>query len=249
MATTVDPVATEDEAPEARESESATDLLAQLGRDISALILCEAQIATYRHLPEVRRAARDVVGALVAVLALVTAFTFLNVAAYYGLSTWLSPWLAALVLGAVWLAVGLVLLVALTVRAGRATGWTWWRLFRATPAEAEEELNRARDDAQVTVFATLERLGPAITVELAAAVVPMASGAASGAIDMADDAIDVAEDMVEEIVEDIPAGGVVSQMWSVFLTPGRLGLRVATTVLSAGKPESDAPPTRAPSSE
>jgi hypothetical protein len=55
--------------------------------------------------------------------------------------------------------------------------------------------------------------------------------------------------MVEDLVEDVPAGGVVSQMWSVFLTPGRLGLRVATTVLSAGRPESGESPTRAPSAK
>src|SRR5262245_17867486 len=244
-----DPVATEEEAPDGSRTESATEVLAQLGRDISALILCEAQLATYRHLPEVRRAARDIAGAVVAVLAIATSFVFLNVAAYHVLSTWLSAPLAALVLGAVWLAVGLALLIALIVRAGHVTGWTWWRLFRAGPGEVEEELKRAREDSEATVLATLERLGPAITVELAAAVVPMASGAASGAIEVADDVMEAAENMVEEMAEDIPAGGVVSQMWSVFLAPGRLGLRVATTVLSAGQSDSDDSSPRAPSAK
>jgi len=41
--------------------------------------------------------------------------------------------------------------------------------------------------------------------------------------------------MVEAMAEDLPGGGVVNQMWDVVLTPGRFGLRVATTVLKRGE--------------
>jgi hypothetical protein len=240
---------TEDGATNGDDAESATDLLAQVGRDISALVLCDARLATFHHLPEVRRAARDIAGTLVAALALLTAFVFLNVAAFYSLATWMSRPLAALVLAALWLAVGLALLVAVTVRAGRVAGWKWWWVFRAAPGEAEDDLRRAREEAEATVFATLERLGPAITVELAAAVVPAAGDMVGGAMEKGDDLLEASEDLVEDLVEDVPGGGVVSQMWSVFLTPGRLGLRVATTVLSAGQSESGESPTRAPSAK
>ena len=34
-----------------------------------------------------------------------------------------------------------------------------------------------------------------------------------------------------------PAGGVVNQIWDVAMMPGRLGIRVATTVLKRGQSE------------
>ena len=76
-------------------------------------------------MPEVRRAARDIAGALVASLALLTAFVFANVTALRALTDVMSSWLAALVLCAVWLTVGGALVVILSVRGGRVTGWTW----------------------------------------------------------------------------------------------------------------------------
>jgi hypothetical protein len=106
---------------DSEEKEPVTELLVQLGRDVSALAFCEAQLAASRNMPEVRRAARDLAGAVVAAVAFVTAFAFANVAALWGLSNVLSGWLAALVLGAAWLAVVVALLLALMVRAGHAT--------------------------------------------------------------------------------------------------------------------------------
>ena len=230
----------EDEAAEAEEKESVTELAVQLGRDVSVLALCEAQLAASRNMPEVRRAARDLVGALMAVAALLTAFVFANVAAFHGLSTVLSGWEAALVLGAAWLVLGLVLLVAVMVRAGHATGWKWWRVFSAGPEEATKDLERARDEAKQAVRETLERLAPAVTVEIATAAVPMAGDIAGdmagGVVDAGQDILEGSDDIVEAIAEDLPGGGVVAQVWDVVLMPGRFGLKVATTVMKRGEP-------------
>jgi hypothetical protein len=40
-----------------------------------------------------------------------------------------------------------------------------------------------------------------------------------------------AADGVGAIAEEVPGGGIVSQIWSVALLPGRVGIRVVTTVL------------------
>ena len=96
-------------ASEEEEKEPLTELVVQLGRDVSALAFCEAQLAASRNMPEVRRAARDIAGALIAAVALVTAFVFANVAAMHGLSSVLSGWQTALVLCAAWLVVGVSL--------------------------------------------------------------------------------------------------------------------------------------------
>ena len=189
-----------------------------------------------------RRAARDLAGALIAVAALLTAFVFANVAAFHWLSTVLSAWEAAVVLGAAWLVLGLVLLAAVMVRAGHATGWKWWRVFSAGPEEATKDLEQARDEAEQAVRDTLERLAPALTVEIATAAVPMAGDIAGdmadGVVDAGQDILEGSDEIVEAIAEDLPGGCVVAQAWDVVLMPGRFGLKVATTVLKRGEPES-----------
>ncbi len=239
MAETSDPAAAppDEETDEPNGDESVTELLIQLGRDVSVLAFCEAHLAASRNMPQVRRAARDLAAALVAGIAFLAAFVFANVAAMLGLTTALPAWLAALVLTLAWLVVGGVVSVALMVRAGRVTGWKWWRLFTAGRDESLRDLEEARADAEEAVLATLENLAPAITVEIAAAVVPVASGAVSGVVDVGGDLIEASDDMVEAIAEDLPVGGVVNQMWDVVLMPGRFGLRVATTVLKRGEPD------------
>ena len=230
--------AEETDEPEEAEGESVTELFVQLGRDLSVLGLCEAQLTASRHMPEVRRAARDFAATLMASVALLTAFVFVNVAAYLGLSSAVAPWLAAVILAVAWSALGGLLAVALAVRAGRVTGWSWWRVFRSGPKESLEDLQRARDEAEEAVRATLERLAPAITVEIASAAVPMAGDMAEGVIDVGGDLLEASDDMVEAIAEDLPGGGVVNQMWDVALMPGRMGVRVATTVLKRAQPKS-----------
>ena len=243
MAETVEPVDVSpdgDEPTEQDERPSVTELLVQLGRDLSVLALCEAQLQASRNMPEVRRAARDLAAALLVVVALAAAFVFANVAAFEGLSTVVSGWVAALVLCAVWIAVGVSLLIALLVRAGHATGWRWWRVFRAGPAESTKDLEQARADAEQAVLDTLERLAPAITIEIATAAVAnagdMAEDMAEGVLDVGGDLLETSDDIVEAIAEDLPGGGVVNQMWDVVLMPGRYGLKVVTTVLKRDEP-------------
>jgi len=170
------------------------------------------------------------------VVALATAFVFANVAAFAGLSTAVSGWVAALVLCAVWIVVGVSLLLALLVRAGHATGWKWWRVFKAGPAEAAKDLGQARADAEQAVLDTLEQLAPAITIEIATAAVANAGDMAEGMLDVGGDLIETSDEMVEALAEDLPGGGVVNQMWDVALMPGRYGLKVVTTVLKRDEP-------------
>jgi len=227
----------EDEAVEPSETESVTELIVQLGREVSVLVFCEAQLAASRNMPEARRAVRDIAAALVAAAAFLTAFVFANVAAMLGLTSVLSSWLAAVVLTAAWIAVGSALAVALMVRAGRVTGWKWWRVFSGGAEASLNELERARAEAERAVRETLEQLAPAMTFQIAAAAVPMATDAVGGVVDVGGDLIEASDDMVEGIAEDLPGGGVVNQMWDVVLMPGRLGVKVATTVLKRGEPE------------
>jgi hypothetical protein len=216
---------------EPEESPSLTELLAQLGHDVSVLAFLEGQLAVSRNLPEVRRAARDIAAAVLVAIAFATAFAFLNVAAVYGLSRVMSWWLAALVLAAVWIAVGAALLVALMVRAGHVSGWHWWQVFKEGPEETREDLERARDEAEQAVYETLGRLTPAVTVEIASAAMPLAGGMAGGVVDAGGDLLEASDDIVESIAEDLPGGSVVNQVWDVVLMPGRFGVKVATTVL------------------
>lgn len=228
---------TEAAEPEDAEDETVTELFVQLGRDLSVLGFCEAQLTGSRHMPEVRRAARDLASTLIAAIAFLTAFVFINLAAYLGLSTVVAPWLAAVILALAWIAIGALLAMALAVRAGRVTGWSWWRVFRGGPRESLEDLQRARNEAEAAVLATLERLAPAITVEIASAAVPIAGDMAGGVVDTGSDLLEASDDMVESIAEDLPAGGMVNQMWDVALMPGRMGVRVATTVLKRSQPK------------
>jgi len=226
-----------EETVEPDEDTSVTELLIQLGGDVSVLAFCEAQLAASRNMPEVRRAARDIAAALVAGIAFLTAFVFVNVAAMLALATVMPSWLAALILFLVWLLIGAAVAIALMVRAGHVTGWKWWRIFTAGPEESLKDLERARAEAEEAVLATLQRLAPAVTLEIAAAAVPVAAGAVGGVVDVGSDLLEASDDMVEAIAEDLPGGGRVNQMWDVVLMPGRFGVRVATTVLKRGEPD------------
>jgi Putative Actinobacterial Holin-X, holin superfamily III len=208
-------------SPEEAE-ESVTDLLEQLGRDLAALVFYESRLVASRNKRRLRRAARDVVAALGAVAALLTAFVLANTSALLGLSTVVAGWLAALVLAAAWTAVGALLALAL------------WARARRVAERGTETVEEARDRAEEAVRATLERLAPAITKEIALAAVPSADGIA----ELGGDLIEGADEIVDSITEELPGGGVVNQVWDVVLAPGRFGVRVATTVLKRGEPGS-----------
>lgn len=222
MAETTDSVAA---SPEDREDEeSVTELLEQLGRQLSSLVYYEARLEASRKKPELRRAARSAAVGLGATLAFLTAFALANASAVLALSTVLSSWLAALLLAAAWAAVGALLALALRARARRASR------RRVKP------LQESRDEAEQAVRATLDRLAPAITNEVGLVAVPIASGLAGGVINSGDDLIEGADEFVESITEELPGGGVVNQVWDVVLMPGRFGVRLATTVLKRGEP-------------
>jgi hypothetical protein len=244
VAKTTDEVAAssaEDEDVKDEESPSITELLVQLGRDVSILVFCETQLAASRNLPEVRRTARDIAAALLAGLAFLTAFAFANVVALDALTHAMSHWLAALVLCVVWLAVGSALVVALMVRAGHVTGWRWWRVFRGGKEESLEDLEQARAAAEQAVRETLMRLGPAMTIEIASASIGAAGDVAGGVVEAGGDLLETSNDAVEAIAEDLPGGSVVGQVWDVVLMPGRLGVNVATTVFRRGDSNDRAP--------
>jgi hypothetical protein len=225
---------TKDEEAKDDEAPSITELLVQLGRDVSVLVFCESQLAASRNLPEVRRAARDIAGALIAALAFLTAFAFANVAALNGLETAMSPWLAALALCAAWIGLGAALTLALMVRAGHVTGWRWWRVFWAGREESLEDLERARADAEEKVRETLTRLAPAMTIEIATASVAVTGDMAGNVVDAGGDLLETSDDVVEAITDDLPGGGVVNQVWDVVLMPGRFGVKAVSTVLRRG---------------
>ncbi len=210
------------ESPSKDEDEtepSVTELLERLGREVSILAVCESRLAASRHAPGLRRAARDVAAALVVALALLTAFALANVAAVYALSTTMAGWAAATVLAAAWAAVGVVLALYL---------WARTRRVRGMSAGNVED---ARADAERAVRETLEQLAPAITREIALAAMPMATGMASGVVDAGEEIIEGADEVIDALTENMPGGGVVNQVWDFVLMPGRLGVRVATTVL------------------
>jgi hypothetical protein len=151
---------------------------------------------------------------------MLAAFAFANVAAYAGLATTLAPWQAALVLAGAWIVVGGALVLAV---AGRVSRSRLWKAIASSSPEAVAQLEKARDDAVQAVHDTLEKLGPAISIEIVAAAVPSAGGLVETAFDASDAA-------VEALVENVPGGSAVNQIWDVALMPGRFGLRVATTM-------------------
>lgn len=227
----------EQEAEEPDDDRSVPELLEQLGRELSELGRSAAQLEAARNMPEVRRSARDIAGTLVVVLAALTAFALVNVAAVDELSRHFAGWLAALVLAAFWIAVCGLLLFGLM---GRARRWLLWIVLKAPPAKALEELEHERDAAGSAARSTLDRLGPALAVQIALAAVPkagdVASDVASGVVEVGDSVLDATDELVEDITAEIPGGGVVNQVWDFALMPGRFGIRVATTVLRRGRP-------------
>jgi hypothetical protein len=211
-----------DEEPE----ESVTDLFEQLGRDLSALVYYEGQLAASRRKPELWRAGRDVSTALVAALAFLTAFGLANAAAVEALSNELSAWLAALALAGAWTVVGAALALFLRARLRQVSG-------------PPKDLEAASEEAEQSLRATLDRLTPALSREIASEVVPgVASGMASGVLDVGGDLLESSDEMVEELVEELPGGGIVNRVWDVALMPGRFGVRIATTVLKGNPRDS-----------
>jgi uncharacterized membrane protein (DUF485 family) len=208
------------------EAQSVTELVEELCRELGQLTLYEAQLEAARNMPELRRGLRDGAVAVVAVVALLAAFVFANVALFIGLSSAMRAWLAALVLAGAWIAVGALLALGVFARVRR---WRLSKAFLTSSKEVQDQLEQARDTAAAAARETLEQLGPAFSIQVAAAAIPSAGGIVEGVLDVSDDA-------VEAIVEELPGGSVVNQIWDVALIPGRFGLRIATTVLRREEP-------------
>ena len=74
-------------------------------------------------------------------------------------------------------------------------------------------------------------------MEIASAAIGVAGDVATDLVDAGTDLLEDSDDMVEAMTEDLPGGGVVNLMWDVVLLPGRVGLKVVTTVLKRTEPE------------
>jgi hypothetical protein len=223
--------------PEDEERESVSELLEELARHTSALGWQELQLTASHHVPELRRALRDLGATLVVALAFLTAFALLNWAAVQALAPSLPGWRSPLVLAGAWMVVGAALAVALLVRAGRISGWEWWRL---DSEQATTNRDQARAETLANARDTLERLGAAVAREaearIASAIVPLAGGV----VEAGEDLLEASEEVLEVIEEEVPGGGMISQVIDLVLIPGRFGVRIATTVLkgnSAGGSE------------
>ena len=210
---------------------SVAELVEQLGRDASRLALREAALGASRRVPELRQVALGAAGVVVLVLSFTAAFALANWAAVSGLSSILPTWLAALVLAVCWLAVGTALLVALVRRMGDAPGILWGRMIGADRPEGTRTLQESRDEAEQALRDTIERLAGAVAHAAARQVADAVESLGDAAAEVGDEFLEASEDVVDAIEEQLPAGGAVGQVVDVVLFPGRLGLRIATTVL------------------
>jgi hypothetical protein len=211
--------------------ESVAELVEQLGRDASRLALREAALGSSRRVPEPRRVALGAAALVVLVLAFAAAFALANWAAVSGLSAIVPSWLAALALAVCWLAVGTTLVAVLVRRMGDSRSVVWWRMVGADRREAVRALQESRDEAEQALRDTIDRLAEAVAHAALGEVEDAVDSLGEAAADAGDELLEASEDFVGAIEEQLPAGGSVGQVVDVVLFPGRLGLRIATTVL------------------
>jgi hypothetical protein len=240
MADDADPGAARDDGDT---REAIREGLAEVRRQVAELAAAQAQLVVAAHRRDLRRWAVDAAGPMAVVLALLTAFGLANAAAVHGLASVMPSWAAALVLAGLWVVVGAALASGIWVRGEHGEGLRWWRALGATSEGALDEVRAARERAEQGLRESLERLAPDVATEAASMAVPIASAVASGmttqmvtdvaadVVDAGTDLLDGADEMVESITQEVPGGGIVNQIWSVALLPGRAGIRVVTTVL------------------
>jgi len=201
-----------------------TEYLEHVGRKASTLVLREVELTTSRHIPELRRAARDLTMVLIVAVSFATAFALANWALVDALSSPLPGWRAPLVVMAIWLAVGALVTVLVLARAGRLLGWHWWRAVAADPEETMRERERARDEAEGELRESLQDFAGAVSREagalIAIAVVPIAGGAAEAG----EKVIDAVDDVTDVIEDKVPGGGVINRVADIALKPGRFAL-------------------------
>jgi hypothetical protein len=220
-----------DEPVHSDDDKDISDLVEQLGRDTSRLVLHGAALGALQRLPALRRVALGIAATVVVVLAFAAAFVLINWAAVSGLSSVLPTWLAAFLLAVVWLAVGGGLLAMLLIKLGHSSGIEWWRIVATDRKEAVHELQASRDEAERDLRESIEQVSGAVAGAVAGQVANAVGSLADEAADIGEDMLEASEDIVDTIEEQIPGGGTVAQAMDLVLYPGRVGLRVATTVL------------------
>jgi hypothetical protein len=215
----------------------ASELLERVGRDASTLVLREVELTTSRHIPELRRATRDLSVVVGIAVAFVTAFALANWAIVLALSPHLHGWRAPVVVMAAWIVVGTVLTVFVLHRTEHLLGWRWWRSAAADPVETVRIREVARDDAQHSLRESLEQFAGAVAREagvlVAAAVVPIAGGAAEAG----EKVLDAVDDVTDVIEEKLPGGGVINRVTDLALKPGRYALDAVSKGLKRDEPE------------
>ncbi len=214
----------------------------QVARAAATLSLRGAELAAARRTPEFRPLARDVAGLAAVALAAITAFGFANWAAASALSTAMSDWAAALILAAAWIAIG-VLSAALLLRDGPLAR-NWRRVVAPASADNLEERQAAVEEAGQGLREAIDQFGDAIAQAaqdaIAAAVLPLAGGmveVGDEMVDATDEVIEKADEITDAIEETVPGGIVINRVVDFVLVPGRFGIRIARSVLSAGPSE------------
>ena len=137
---------------------------------------------------------------------------------------------------AAWAAVGGLLLVFVLRRTERVLGWQWWRAAGADPAETVRTREQARDEAQHSLRESLQQFAGAVAREagvlVAAAVVPLAGGAAEAG----EKVLDAVDEVTDVIEEKLPGGGVINRVTDLALKPGRYALDAVSKGLKRDEP-------------
>jgi hypothetical protein len=219
--------------------ESVSELAEEVGRDATALAFRRAQLELSEQAPEVRRTARALAAAGLCLLALLTAFVFVNWAAASALSSPLPVWRAPLVLAAAWLFLGAVL-GAVWLRSERVPVRRW--LQDADVGETLARRRQAVEEAEQELRQTLDRLSDAVAQaaqdRIAEAILPVAGGmvdVGEDTVEATDDVLEAADEITDVIEERVPGGVVVNRAFDFALAPGRFGVRVARTVFTLGR--------------
>ena len=209
------------------EDQGLTEVVEQLGRDVSALLLREADSPPFAIVRQYARA-RDAIAVGVAVVAFGTTFLLANWATVRALSG--LPDGGPLVLSVAWAIVGCVLVLVLILHSRESTGSSWWHAFVGRDdVEIVEDANARERCPPACAPAAGEARGATATnaeAIVAAAVVPIARHrqrrrGRSRRYEAA----------FEDVVEKIPGADLVAEVIDFVLIPGRLGIRIMATVM------------------
>ena len=211
----------------------------QVARAAATLSLRGAELAAARRVPELRPVARDAAGLAVLALAVITAFAFGNWAAASALSTTMTEWAAALVLAAAWITIGVV--AAAVLLRGGPLSRNWRRVVAPASVDNLQERQEAVEQAGLELRAAIDQFGEAVAQaaeqKIAAAILPLAGGmveVGEEMVEATDEVIEKVDEITDAIEENIPGGIVVNRVVDFVLVPGRFGIRIARSVLSAG---------------